>query len=124
MTIEGARHTYLGRMEPPFPRRLFPKIRITVHPFELIAMPEARTGKERRRIASNRMRVMLEEQYCRSRLPTTIHEAFLDAVKLYGRKAVVVDDIRQISMTGERMPAKSTYFYPKLLSGLLINPLD
>jgi uncharacterized protein (DUF1015 family) len=35
-----------------------------------------------------------------------------------------VDDIRQISMTGERMPAKSTYFYPKLLSGLLINPLE
>ncbi len=25
---------------------------------------------------------------------------------------------------GERMPAKSTYFYPKLLSGLVINPLE
>ncbi len=36
----------------------------------------------------------------------------------------VVDDIHQISMTGERMPGKSTYFYPKLLSGLLINPLE
>jgi len=35
-----------------------------------------------------------------------------------------VDDIRQISMTGERMPAKSTYFYPKLLTGLVINPLE
>ena len=35
-----------------------------------------------------------------------------------------VDHIRRISMTGERMPAKSTYFYPKLLSGLVINPLE
>jgi len=35
-----------------------------------------------------------------------------------------VDHIRQISMSGERMPAKSTYFYPKLLSGLVINPLE
>jgi uncharacterized protein (DUF1015 family) len=35
-----------------------------------------------------------------------------------------VDDIRTISMRGERMPAKSTYFYPKLLSGLVINPLE
>ena len=26
--------------------------------------------------------------------------------------------------SGERMPAKSTYFYPKLLSGLVINPLE
>ena len=35
-----------------------------------------------------------------------------------------VDHIRSISEHGERMPAKSTYFYPKLLSGLVINPLE
>jgi uncharacterized protein (DUF1015 family) len=35
-----------------------------------------------------------------------------------------VEHIRAISSHGERMPAKSTYFYPKLLSGLVINPLD
>ena len=35
-----------------------------------------------------------------------------------------VDDVKVISEQGLRMPAKSTYFYPKLLSGLVINPLD
>ncbi len=35
-----------------------------------------------------------------------------------------VGDIQTISQHHERMPAKSTYFYPKLLSGLVINPLD
>jgi len=35
-----------------------------------------------------------------------------------------VDHIRVISQHGERMPAKSTYFYPKLLGGLVINPLE
>jgi uncharacterized protein (DUF1015 family) len=35
-----------------------------------------------------------------------------------------VQHIRTISLGGERMPAKSTYFYPKLLSGLVINPLE
>jgi uncharacterized protein (DUF1015 family) len=35
-----------------------------------------------------------------------------------------VDDVRTISLGGERMPPKSTYFYPKLLSGLVINPLE
>lgn len=35
-----------------------------------------------------------------------------------------VQHIRSISLQGERMPAKSTYFYPKLLSGLVINPLE
>jgi hypothetical protein len=35
-----------------------------------------------------------------------------------------VELIRAISSRGERMPAKSTYFYPKLLSGLVINSLE
>jgi uncharacterized protein (DUF1015 family) len=39
-------------------------------------------------------------------------------------KPATLKDIRQISENGERMPAKSTYFYPKLLSGLVINPLE
>ncbi|MDA0660152.1 MAG: DUF1015 domain-containing protein [Planctomycetota bacterium] len=34
-----------------------------------------------------------------------------------------LDHVRSISEHGERMPAKSTYFYPKLLSGLVINRL-
>lgn len=35
-----------------------------------------------------------------------------------------LDHIESVSKTFERMPAKSTYFYPKLLSGLVINPLE
>lgn len=35
-----------------------------------------------------------------------------------------VDHVRAVSLRGERMPAKGTYFYPKLLSGLVINPLE
>jgi uncharacterized protein (DUF1015 family) len=35
-----------------------------------------------------------------------------------------VDHVRAISEHGERMPAKSTYFYPKLLSGLVFHALE
>jgi uncharacterized protein (DUF1015 family) len=35
-----------------------------------------------------------------------------------------VDHVRAISEHGERMPAKSTYFYPKLLGGLVVHPLE
>lgn len=34
-----------------------------------------------------------------------------------------IKDIKDVSQEGYRMPQKSTYFYPKLLSGLAINPL-
>jgi hypothetical protein len=35
-----------------------------------------------------------------------------------------VDDVFAVALRGERMPAKSTYFYPKPLSGIVFHPLD
>ncbi len=32
--------------------------------------------------------------------------------------------VRDVALAGETMPSKSTFFYPKLLSGLVINPLE
>ena len=34
-----------------------------------------------------------------------------------------LEHVKRISEHGERMPAKSTYFYPKMLSGLVFNPI-
>jgi uncharacterized protein (DUF1015 family) len=33
-------------------------------------------------------------------------------------------DIATIASGGEKMPQKSTYFYPKLISGLIVNKID
>ena len=41
---------------------------------------------------------------------------FLNPTRVY--------QVRDVSLAGETMPSKSTFFYPKLLSGLVINPLD
>ena len=35
-----------------------------------------------------------------------------------------VAEIRDVAASGEKMPQKSTYFYPKLITGLVINSLD
>ncbi len=35
-----------------------------------------------------------------------------------------VEQVREIAEAGENMPPKSTFFYPKLLTGLLLNPLE
>ncbi len=34
-----------------------------------------------------------------------------------------VDQVRAVAAAGETMPPKSTYFYPKLLTGLVFNPV-
>jgi uncharacterized protein (DUF1015 family) len=35
-----------------------------------------------------------------------------------------VEQVREVAAAGENMPPKSTYFFPKLLTGLLFNPLS
>jgi len=35
-----------------------------------------------------------------------------------------VEHIQTLSLLGDRMPAKSTYFYPKLIGGFVFNPLE
>jgi len=35
-----------------------------------------------------------------------------------------VQEVREVALAGEKMPPKSTYFYPKLLSGLLMRALS
>jgi uncharacterized protein (DUF1015 family) len=39
-------------------------------------------------------------------------------------KPTTLQEVKSICLAGERMPQKSTYFYPKLLSGLVINLHD
>jgi uncharacterized protein (DUF1015 family) len=35
-----------------------------------------------------------------------------------------VTDVQAVCLAGETMPEKSTYFYPKLLTGLVFHPFD
>lgn len=39
-------------------------------------------------------------------------------------QATTMEELRAVCQAGELMPQKSTFFYPKLASGLIINPLD
>jgi uncharacterized protein (DUF1015 family) len=38
-------------------------------------------------------------------------------------RATPVEQVREVAATGESMPPKSTYFYPKVPTGLIFNPL-
>jgi uncharacterized protein (DUF1015 family) len=56
-------------------------------------------------------------------------EASLSAQSGRGRMAFFLNptrvyQVKDVSLAGETMPSKSTFFYPKLLSGLVINPLN
>lgn len=38
--------------------------------------------------------------------------------------ATKVEEVTEVALCGDKMPQKSTYFYPKVISGLVINKLD
>ena len=35
-----------------------------------------------------------------------------------------VEQVREVAAAGESMPPKSTYFFPKIPTGLVFNPLE
>ena len=39
-------------------------------------------------------------------------------------RGIPVDQVREVAEAGESMPPKSTYFYPKVPTGLVFNPLE
>jgi uncharacterized protein (DUF1015 family) len=39
-------------------------------------------------------------------------------------RAPTVEQVEALARAGQRMPEKSTYFYPKLAAGLLFAPFD
>jgi uncharacterized protein (DUF1015 family) len=48
-----------------------------------------------------------------------VKEGKFDAI--FALRATNVEDIEKVALAGLRMPPKSTYFYPKLLTGMVIN---
>ncbi|MBA3974636.1 MAG: bifunctional 2-acylglycerophosphoethanolamine acyltransferase/acyl-ACP synthetase [Candidatus Solibacter sp.] len=98
--IDGAVHARgFSRMNPPFPLRLFPRIRVVFHTGRTIAMPDAPTGKLRRRKASEEMRRLMQRLMLDSFPSSTIHQEFLRAVELHGRKRIMVEDASGTEMT-------------------------
>jgi acyl-[acyl-carrier-protein]-phospholipid O-acyltransferase/long-chain-fatty-acid--[acyl-carrier-protein] ligase len=57
--IEGAGRSYFGRLAGIYPRKLFPKVAITILPRRQIAMPDLPSAKERRRRSGELMRRIL-----------------------------------------------------------------
>lgn len=91
--IDGAVHARgFTRMGAGFPLKYFPKIRLTILPPATIPMPEARSGKLRRRKAGEEMRRLLQRTRVQARRRRTIPEAFLDAMRLCGGSWHLVED--------------------------------
>lgn len=97
--IDGAVYSPFSRMKGDFPQFNFPKITLTINPGVTIPMPEGRTAKIRRRLASEEMRRVMQNAEFQSRKHTNIYDALLDAVKIQGDDRDVLEDIAAAPVT-------------------------
>jgi len=89
--IDGAVHSRVGRMKPPYPILPRPKVRVTIYAPVRLPQPDGQTGRQRRRAASDQIRQLLEERWFRAQPPSTIFESFLRAAELFGREAELIE---------------------------------
>jgi acyl-[acyl-carrier-protein]-phospholipid O-acyltransferase/long-chain-fatty-acid--[acyl-carrier-protein] ligase len=94
--LDGAARSYFSRLTGKHPRRLFPRITLSVLPATRLPMPEAPTAKQRRRKAGEAMRRLMQEMLFSSRPRQTLFSAFCDAIEIYGAGRPVVEDVKQV----------------------------
>lgn len=92
--VDGLQHSLFGRMKPPYPTMHKPAVRLNFLPLTRIPMPEAPSAKVRRRLAGESMRLLMQRCAMASRPVTTLYKSFLEAIEIYGRDAVVIEDVR------------------------------
>lgn len=94
--IDGAARTYFSRLAAHVPRKLFPRISLSILPTTRIPMPEAATARLRRRKAGEAMRRLMQEMIFATRPEQTLFGALLDAADIHGVNRRQIEDLKQI----------------------------
>lgn len=110
--IDGAAESYFGRLSSHHPRRLLPKVSLTIMPTTNVVMPKAThhgfpTGKQRRRIAGEGMRSVMQKMLFQAQKTRTLFEAFLDAKDKFGDNYKLIEDINETEETYQDLLKKS-----------------
>ncbi|HAJ71152.1 MAG TPA: bifunctional 2-acylglycerophosphoethanolamine acyltransferase/acyl-ACP synthetase, partial [Methylophilaceae bacterium] len=87
--VEGAAQSYFGRLSDAHPRKLLPRVTLTILPATEIVIENPSnhpplTSKQRRRIAGEAMRGIMQKMVFQAQKSRTFFEAFLDAIDKFG----------------------------------------
>lgn len=94
--LDGPARSYFSRLSGNYPRSLFPKVTLSILPTTHIPMPEAPTAKQRRRLAGEAMRRVMQEMLFKSQPVQTLWSAFVDAAHVHGHGTRLMEDMKQM----------------------------
>jgi acyl-[acyl-carrier-protein]-phospholipid O-acyltransferase/long-chain-fatty-acid--[acyl-carrier-protein] ligase len=115
--LDGPARSYFSRLSGQHPRRLFPKVTLTILAATKIEMPAAPTAKLRRRAAGDAMRRIMQNMLFASHPQQTLFTSLLDAIEIHGRGRHMVEDMRQIELTYGQL-LRMTLAMGRLISGI------
>ncbi len=94
--LDGPARSYFSRLSGRYPRRLLPRVTLTVLPPTRITVAPQGSAKARRRAAGDAMRKLMQEMLFASRPNQTLFSALCDAIDIHGRHRRLIEDMRQI----------------------------
>lgn len=105
--LDGAARSYFSRLDGRHPRRILPKVTLSILPVTAIAMPDAASAKLRRRMAGEAMRRIMQEMLFASQPVQTLFSALLDAIRIHGRRTRLLEDMQQVEESYGQLLKKS-----------------
>jgi acyl-[acyl-carrier-protein]-phospholipid O-acyltransferase/long-chain-fatty-acid--[acyl-carrier-protein] ligase len=97
--LDGPARSWFSRLSKRGPRRLFPRVTISIQPPAMIPMSQGDTARQRRRQAGEAMRRIMQKMLCNSEPKRTLYSALLDAISIHGRRRRVMEDLKQVEYT-------------------------
>jgi len=93
--IEGLVGSWFSRTRDSYPHTLFPKVRIAIQPPTRLSLPTTDSPKQYRQLAGEALRKIMQAMVFNAQPQQTLHGQLLAMVRRYGRKHVVVGDMKQ-----------------------------
>jgi acyl-[acyl-carrier-protein]-phospholipid O-acyltransferase/long-chain-fatty-acid--[acyl-carrier-protein] ligase len=93
--IEGAIYSLFSRTTGDFPRKLRPRITITILRPVTITAPEGLRSRARHRMGADALRKIMQEAAFTSYEKTTLFSSLLDSISLFGRHRRILRDIQK-----------------------------
>lgn len=94
--IDGAGRTRFTRLGGNHPRKWFPQITLSVQAPTRVTTPADRSARERRRLAGESMRLIMQSMLFDSVDKKTLYQGFLDAVDTFGPDREIMADVKQL----------------------------
>jgi acyl-[acyl-carrier-protein]-phospholipid O-acyltransferase/long-chain-fatty-acid--[acyl-carrier-protein] ligase len=106
--ISGAQYTPFSRLKGKIRIRWFPKITLTCMPPESFDLPPQIHGKQRRRLAGIKLYdIMTTMMFQSNELKQTLFQSLLDATAIHGKKHIVAEDIKRMTLTYSQLITRS-----------------